>query len=254
MKLSSSRGFTLIELVAVMVIVGILAAVGSQFAIQAIQSYKTVQARQMLVNQTRVAVERITRQLRNAVPNSVLITNQGACVKFLPVLASGRYANDIPLLNAEKGRDSIAISTISDVVGVATYMLVAPMSTAEIYSSANAAIAPVARIDAKQVYLSSSHKWARESVAKRFYLSAKPQGFCFVNNDLRFFDELTLTQDDIDASAPSELVSRSVKLTRLFSLSLATDIRQALLQFRIETSGHEERIAVDQQVFIRNVP
>ena len=57
-------GFTLIELVLTMLILGIIAAVGSQFALQGIRSYSSEQDRGDAHSQARLAVERIVREAR----------------------------------------------------------------------------------------------------------------------------------------------------------------------------------------------
>lgn len=60
-----SGGFTLIELVLTMLILGIIAAVASQFALQGIRSYSTEQDRGDAHSQARLAVERVTREARS---------------------------------------------------------------------------------------------------------------------------------------------------------------------------------------------
>lgn len=59
-----SGGFTLIELVLTMLILGIIAAVFSQFALQGIRSYSTEQDRGDVHSQARLAVERMVREIR----------------------------------------------------------------------------------------------------------------------------------------------------------------------------------------------
>jgi len=62
--LTGTGGFTLIELVFVMLILGIIAAVVSQFALQGIRSYSIEQDRGDAHSQARLAVERVVREAR----------------------------------------------------------------------------------------------------------------------------------------------------------------------------------------------
>ena len=57
-------GFSLIELVLTLLILGIIAAVGSRFALQGIRSYSIEQDRGDAHSQTRLAVERVAREAR----------------------------------------------------------------------------------------------------------------------------------------------------------------------------------------------
>ncbi|MBY0420040.1 MAG: hypothetical protein K2W88_18460, partial [Pararheinheimera sp.] len=58
--------------------------------------------RDRLLSQSRFAVERLTRELRSALPNSVRthISASQQCVEFTPVLVATRYAS-LPLFTAE---------------------------------------------------------------------------------------------------------------------------------------------------------
>ena len=64
-KMASQVGFTLIELITVIVILSILATIGANFVVQATESYQRTQTRALLVNTARQAMERMTRQLRH---------------------------------------------------------------------------------------------------------------------------------------------------------------------------------------------
>ncbi len=61
---SGDVGFTLIELVLTMLILGIIAAVFSRFALQGIRSYSTEIDRGDVHSQARLAVERVVREAR----------------------------------------------------------------------------------------------------------------------------------------------------------------------------------------------
>src|SRR6187431_2626926 len=89
-------GFTLIELITVIVILSILASIGTGFVVKASESYQRTQTRALLVNTARQALERMTRQLRIALPYSVRITNNGNCAEFMPIAAGGHYFDPVP--------------------------------------------------------------------------------------------------------------------------------------------------------------
>ncbi|MGV8836048.1 type II secretion system protein, partial [Cellvibrio sp.] len=55
-----SAGFTLIELIAVIVLLSILATIGTGFVVKATESYQRTETRALLVNTARQALERMT--------------------------------------------------------------------------------------------------------------------------------------------------------------------------------------------------
>ena len=87
-------GFTLIELIAVIVIIGVLATATTQYIILGTQIYIESSERQQVLTQSRFLVERLTREIRTAVPNSVRVSLNNACIEFVPIKASGAYRTD----------------------------------------------------------------------------------------------------------------------------------------------------------------
>ena len=84
------RGFTLVELVMVIVITGILAVMGTVFLKPAIDAYFGTQRRAALTDLADTALRRIGRDVRSAVPNSIRWPNS-QCLELLPTSTGGRY-------------------------------------------------------------------------------------------------------------------------------------------------------------------
>jgi MSHA biogenesis protein MshO len=93
-----TRGFTLLELLMVIVITGILAAVLTVFLRPAIDSYLETQRRANLSDMADTALRRVAQELRSAVPNSIRMVNS-SCFQFVPTTSGGRYrmATDVAL-------------------------------------------------------------------------------------------------------------------------------------------------------------
>ncbi len=99
------QGFTLIELVTVIIILGILAAGASSFLQFSARIFAETSDRDELISSARFAIERLNREIRNAVPNSAEVA--GGCLTFTPILASTIYI-DIPVA-PEAGEDTISV-------------------------------------------------------------------------------------------------------------------------------------------------
>lgn len=82
-------GFTLIEAVVAIVITGILSAIAAVFMVGPIRSYVDAARRAELVSAADVAVRRMSRDVRLALPNSLRTVTNG--FEFVLTKAAGRY-------------------------------------------------------------------------------------------------------------------------------------------------------------------
>jgi MSHA biogenesis protein MshO len=90
------RGFTLIELIVVIVITAIVAGMVTVFIRAPVQSYLDVSARAELADAADTASRRITRDVRLALPNSVRVTSNssGSYLELLLTKTGGRYLSE----------------------------------------------------------------------------------------------------------------------------------------------------------------
>lgn len=111
-----STGFTLIELVVVIVIIGFIASTFVIFFKPAIDSYLAVGRRAGLTDMTDTAMRRMTRDIRMAVPNSIRLATS-RCAEMIPTSAGGRYraAPDTVWDGANPGNLSKPMDTSSTV-------------------------------------------------------------------------------------------------------------------------------------------
>ncbi|MGE6108700.1 PilW family protein [Aeromonas sobria] len=91
-------GFTLVELVMVILLLGVMATFASQFIGIGTQIYGDASRREQLMSDARFALERLNREVRDAVPGSLRIEDegggaleQGACLRFWPIATASRY-------------------------------------------------------------------------------------------------------------------------------------------------------------------
>jgi MSHA biogenesis protein MshO len=94
-----SRGFTLIELVIVMAITGIIAAIVVVFFKPAVDSYFDTVRRASLTDIADTALRRMGREIRSAVPNSIRWPNN-QCIELVPTSTGSRYRKATDTVNA----------------------------------------------------------------------------------------------------------------------------------------------------------
>ncbi|MBY7855242.1 prepilin-type N-terminal cleavage/methylation domain-containing protein [Vibrio fluvialis] len=90
-----TRGFTLIEMILTIIVGSILVLGIAGFVELGSRGYADTVARQRIQTQATFVLEKMTRELRHAVPNSIAIsvdTSEKQCVSFFPIVYSGFYA------------------------------------------------------------------------------------------------------------------------------------------------------------------
>lgn len=87
------HGFTLVELVMVIVILGIVSSMVSVFMRGPIDAYFAAARRAALTDVADTVLRRIERDVRKALPNSVR-TPSNQCLEFIPTKTGGRYRAD----------------------------------------------------------------------------------------------------------------------------------------------------------------
>jgi MSHA biogenesis protein MshO len=85
-----TRGFTLVELVMVIMVTGIIAASITVFFKPAIDSYFDTRRRADLTDLADNALRRMGQDIRRAVPNSIRSVS-ATCFQLVPTIAGGRY-------------------------------------------------------------------------------------------------------------------------------------------------------------------
>ena len=89
------RGFTLIELVMVIVILGIVGSMVAVFMKSPIDAYFASARRAELTDTADTAVRRMSRDIHGALPNSLRPFASSTCIEFIPVKFGGRYRADL---------------------------------------------------------------------------------------------------------------------------------------------------------------
>lgn len=113
------RGWTLVELVVVIVLTGIVAATVMTFLRTPIAAYVDTARRAELTDAADTALRRITRDLRMALPNSVRIKAVGSAIhlEYLQVVSGSRYREYPDAAGGGDPLDFTAADGAFDVIG-----------------------------------------------------------------------------------------------------------------------------------------
>jgi len=186
----STLGFTLVEMVTVILILGILVVGVSSFIIFGTRIFVESSSVDQVLSQSRFAVERVTRELRSALPNSLRVNTDSLtyqCIEFVPIEASTTYLT-MPIVPAAAASTGIVIldNTVS-AIRVNQFAWIYPLIDADVYSSARQKRAQVKTIATApsplehQVTLTftAPTRFAEASPRQRIYFGSSPVSYCF---------------------------------------------------------------------------
>lgn len=261
-------GFTLVELIMVIVISSILAVGTTRFIAQTSDSFIVSSQRLTIATTAGLISEKISREVRSALPNSIRIFADGtnSCLEFIPVVNSSEYLS-VPLAAAENSFQIVPL-----LAGLNRgYVSVYPSSTSDIYNSASntvtqvqATVSVVAGMPGIQEIVfdgAANVQFATGSPTQRVYLTSQPVAFCEDNNGFvwRYFDYGFHNNSAAQlppASNRREVIGNSLQVGSLeFKLAPAQLQRNAVVRISmIVTSPRSESVAIAQEVQLRNVP
>ena len=232
------KGFTLIELVVVIIILSALGMMTSSYIGTGVEIYSDIAERDRALNSVRFVMERLRREVANALPNSASVSADGLCLTFTPIIASSLYASNFPIspLSGSSGVISPIPADISSAKAV-VYLL----SESELTGNK---VRPITNYSAGQSTLNFTDdvSFPLASPAKRVYIIRNNISYYFSANQI-----FRGTQCDNG-------VLMAENLTGSFNVGDATLQRNALVQvtFTLDFDGQE--VPVEQTLHINNVP
>lgn len=286
-------GFTLIEFIIVIVLIGILAGVLTAVLSRPMLSYVTTERRAELVDRLDTALARMTREIRLALPYSLRVSGTNA-VEFLRTFDGGRYREQgANRLNFNVDSDSFEVfndlanpglintgSTSTDCLNGAAYCLVVynigqPKTVATAISSglsANAYLGAstdydgnIATISAAAVNSLSFNNgdvgpppwnFGISSPNQRFHIVDTPVSFVCSGGEIRRYGgyPIQVNQPVPPGSGDNLLVDGVTACS--FTYDPPTLTRFGLLTIRIEVTEPDsgESASLVQQIHVSNVP
>ena len=202
MRTTQQSGFTLIEMVTVIVLLGIVGIGLSSFLGNSMLLFNGNVERDQLLSETRYPLTRMQEEMRKAVPNSFRVAGDSNthCVEFIPTLWQANYYS-IPVGSTSSRRINMYFPHDPDgniwIIAQGQYVAVNPLQAADIYDETRSRRATVTacsdggdgrcgtRDDPDDVIqVDVNRAFAAESGARRAYILDRTVSYCVNNGSL----------------------------------------------------------------------
>lgn len=258
------RGFTLIEVVVVMVIVAALGVGITNFIGRSVQGVADTSERQKLAQVAWIVSERVSRDLRDALPNSVRVNADASCLEFIPTIAGTDYLS-VPVSSSSSSFEVVPFVSYSaaDLDSTDDRVAVYPSSLVELYSTTTSGvispkingIGAGSTTNALEITLSAAHQFSSDSPARRLYVVHSPKMYCFQGSQLQLYGGYGFQNTLPDASGMSGVVVGTDLASGSFSYAPGTQTRSGVVTFSFVVSEDGDTgQAVSQEIQVRNVP
>ena len=268
MLMAKQKGFTLIELVTVIVILGIVATSITSFIRFGTQSYTNASDREALVSTARFTIERLNREIRDALPNSIrTIGNNQQCLEFTPIDQSVIYL-DIPVA-PEVASSSIEVLMLDEVLSSSTqHIAIYALNSDDIYNKKAGVIEAFSSVNNsldKQVLstinFTSSVLFNVESPTKRLFFIDQAVSYCIENKQLKRYQgyngyDMTGQPNNTGVLMAEyiENFSSTAATVLPFQTLPATLQRNAIALIRFKFVQNDEEIIFSHEIQVPNVP
>jgi MSHA biogenesis protein MshO len=276
------QGFTLVELVMVIVILGVVSSMATVFMRGPIDTYFAVLRRSAMLDTSDTVFRRLERDVRKALPNSIRTPNSAGtnqCLEFIPTKTGGRYRADgtsaalnfdiadttFNLLGRNSGLPIDQRIAAGDVVAV--YNLGPLASGADAYSQDNTAVvsslgtefqntAPQNGWETPINLASPGKQFPLESGGNRFHvIPAAERVVAYVCKGNKLYRTVNTT--DFTSACPATGAVIAINVTSCTFDYAGDDLsRNALLRIvlQVSDSNSKESVQVQQEIHVSNLP
>jgi len=271
-SIKREKGFTLIELVMVIVIMGVIGGMVSVFMKGPVDAYFASKRRAGLTDVADGTVRRMARDIRKALPNSVRTSTDNQCIEFIPTKTGGRYRTEDSPAGAGSSLNFSAADTTFNMLGsnallpqdqqivkddvIVVYNL--GITGADAYNADNTAIISAAPTDAgltpaESIIPIASKLFPLASGSNRFHVvPAAEKVVAYVCSGGKLRRTVTTTNFVSACPATGPILANNAACT--FDYSGSDLQRNALVRMVLQLSDSGETVTLQHEVHVDNTP
>ena len=271
MRFKKQQGFTLIEMVISIVLLGVVGISLGAIIQHSMAIYTDTTTREELLLQGRFVTDRMHREIRDAVPNSVQVNAATHCIEWLPITNTAVY-EALPL--APESANTMRVLPEHGFTK-AERIVIMPMNAEDLLkdipTSGITAIAevkqdvdfiPLLETNTSQstmVVLPFTQKasFKANSPAHRLFAYKTPVAYCLEGSQLYRYANYPLSRNELSPAELSvgdrELMAEKIKSVQ-FDVKQASLVRNGLVKLQFVFNDNNEEVRLDHDVLIANTP
>lgn len=288
-RMIRAAGFTLIELITVIMITAIVMLGVTGFIGSGVQIYVDVTQREQILSDSRFVVERLNRELRNALPNSVRLAVDNIanptiqCLEFVPIEWATFYT-DAPV-SPEPASSAIAsfdLNSISDsyTLDTSDFVVIYPTLTSHVYDDIPVATTPNRRRGINSIVTSGAvatisiddvTTFSADSPQSRIYIADNnPVSYCFDDSTDRITRYGSYGYFATQSTTPGFGAGNTLGFGSLMAENVANDLtsgtdnpfrvteatlqRNSIVHVLLRFSRDDEIVEFNNEVHLQNTP
>ena len=276
-----TKGFTLVELILVIVILGIVSVGTVQYLSFGAQIYADSAERDEVVSQARFLLTRLSKELRHATPGSVRLscTNQpgdlcisSQCLEFVPFSSSTIYTNNLPMDTTQSGVMTVVDAKQSP--NVNDWASIYALTADDVFDLTQGKRRRITQViegtattepDQWQVELGFS----ASSPAKRVYVlsSSGPVSFCLEDKKIYRYqgygfsstqpvpNTANHTLNGVQGQFLAQFIQNALAINPVFKYESASLTRNSIVNLQIEMGfSGSDSVSFNHEIHLPNVP
>ncbi|RYU70320.1 prepilin-type N-terminal cleavage/methylation domain-containing protein [Aliivibrio finisterrensis] len=261
-----SLGFTLLEMIVSIVLLAVVGLSLNAIIQHSMSLYADTTIREELLLQGRFVTERMHKEIRDAVPNSVQINQTTQCIEWLPITNTAVY-EALPL--APGSANTMRVLPEHGFVQ-SERVVIMPINAQDLLDDIPSnGVDRVAEI--KEAKLQQTEKsenmvaltftqetsFTANSPAHRLFAYKSPVAYCLEGHQLYRYANYPLSRSELSPAELStgdrEIMAENIKSVQ-FDIEQASLVRNGLVKLQFVFSDNNEEVRLDHDVLIANTP
>lgn len=263
-KLRGNSGFTLIELVLTITILGILSVGFIGFITLGTNVYTNISSRDVLVSDARFAIERLTREIRHSLPNSIRTSDTvtSNCLEYVPIKTAHIYTEIAIIGDSATDKINVIQPSNSYIYQSGDRAVVYSTAANDAYNIGRNKAANISSVNQSagagiwQITLDTPGTFADDSPNERLYIVGTPVSYCLIKSSGQLYRYANYGFSNSQPSLSggvlmAENISNGIQAPFEFN---SDGINSGIVQVNLTFSKNFETVEFSNGVHIKNVP